>query len=731
MNTFPLIFGRSLFVCVALLSLICFCAHQVFAQAPDFQQILTEVDTLEQESFELNQQVGALLAQESVDTQGATNLQNQLEELQDRMLQKMQMLLGAQDGLQAQIGSVPPELSAAIDTLDGAYARTDNDSRRITQVLEDSGGVADVDTLDRVNSSTRSVLDDCIFSAETAERIAEWGLSVLIEHGYNYLDLRISTESFMHSEIASYICRGADSADIDVYPQSLFAPEPRIDLGPCLDEIDGFSDEINCDYLCPVNDGADDYYSVGLVCIDPFIQEQRGLRVLNDQVGHAILVVKDVDRFSEENSAYYPEGCELDLADFLSAMHKGFDWYGPDWSSNLIPSPGSVLYTQLAGYVCAGMPVDRIEIKQGDIASNQEYALQRCGTEEAVYYPSAQNVCDHTCFVDSTWTSGEVCLLDNQARDAKASFVVVKTPKNARTCYSTEDECLRVQEPYLQSGLITNTDHFCQRKDSGGGRASLGPRYCFYYQAKITPDEDELSEVGTGLVNCFAPTSTRNLEATERYCIQEMTWKYGDLYPDEQIRCELVSIEERAPGGPRSVQKITVEKWCMADAGWTGRTQAQADQYKKDRQTEEAEKSRIQSINAMQFGGGAGGLVPECDETIDVELADGTTAKQKVGCGWYDLVELVNRIITFIVQAAAVILVVACMVAGWGLITAQGNAGALNEAKKRLTDAVIGLVIVLTAWAAVNTVMGLFLNDDIFSEEDGTNELNLLNEIER
>lgn len=81
--------------------------------------------------------------------------------------------------------------------------------------------------------------------------------------------------------------------------------------------------------------------------------------------------------------------------------------------------------------------------------------------------------------------------------------------------------------------------------------------------------------------------------------------------------------------------------------------------------------------------------------------------REEVGgtpCSICHLIELGNRIISWIFGFVFVIFGVLIFVAGFGLVTSGGNQSALDAAKKKLSNAMIGLIIVMAAWLIVDTL---------------------------
>ena len=82
------------------------------------------------------------------------------------------------------------------------------------------------------------------------------------------------------------------------------------------------------------------------------------------------------------------------------------------------------------------------------------------------------------------------------------------------------------------------------------------------------------------------------------------------------------------------------------------------------------------------------------------------------GCRACDLISMINRIIKWLFGIFFVLFAVLMTVAGFGLVTSGGNASALNEAKSKFNNALIGLLIMMSAWLVVDLVMRTLLKDD-------------------
>jgi hypothetical protein len=91
----------------------------------------------------------------------------------------------------------------------------------------------------------------------------------------------------------------------------------------------------------------------------------------------------------------------------------------------------------------------------------------------------------------------------------------------------------------------------------------------------------------------------------------------------------------------------------------------------------------------------AGGLVP-CDGP---------------DCDLSDLIRMGNNIIRFLVYIGVFIGVVMIAWGGFNLVLSQGNESAMEKAKSRIWNVVIGLLIVLLSWLIVDTVLNVLTGD--------------------
>jgi hypothetical protein len=81
-----------------------------------------------------------------------------------------------------------------------------------------------------------------------------------------------------------------------------------------------------------------------------------------------------------------------------------------------------------------------------------------------------------------------------------------------------------------------------------------------------------------------------------------------------------------------------------------------------------------------------------------------------LGLGSADLQETVIAIIQWILGLLGLVAVIMILIGGFKWMTAGGNEEKIESAKKLLTSAIIGLVIVLLAWAIVIFALGVLQN---------------------
>jgi len=98
-------------------------------------------------------------------------------------------------------------------------------------------------------------------------------------------------------------------------------------------------------------------------------------------------------------------------------------------------------------------------------------------------------------------------------------------------------------------------------------------------------------------------------------------------------------------------------------------------------------------------------LAPLTVSALTIETVGNT-----IGLGTADLKETVINIIQWILGLLGLIAVIMILYGGFIWMTAGGNEDKVASAKKIITAAVIGLIVVLLAWAIVTFVVGTASN---------------------
>lgn len=93
-----------------------------------------------------------------------------------------------------------------------------------------------------------------------------------------------------------------------------------------------------------------------------------------------------------------------------------------------------------------------------------------------------------------------------------------------------------------------------------------------------------------------------------------------------------------------------------------------------------------------------------------VTLAADTSLASLAGCTGTDCsacnaVGMANGLIKWLIGMLFLVFAIVAAIAGFGLVTSGGNHHALDEAKNKFINAFVGLLIVLSAWLIVDTIM--------------------------
>lgn len=99
-------------------------------------------------------------------------------------------------------------------------------------------------------------------------------------------------------------------------------------------------------------------------------------------------------------------------------------------------------------------------------------------------------------------------------------------------------------------------------------------------------------------------------------------------------------------------------------------------------------------------------LVPFITRAVDLGATWGAT----IGLGSADLESSIASIISIVLGFLGMIAVIIILLGGFKWMTSAGNEDKIGEAKKLITNGVIGLVIILAAYALTTFVIGVLTN---------------------
>jgi len=94
---------------------------------------------------------------------------------------------------------------------------------------------------------------------------------------------------------------------------------------------------------------------------------------------------------------------------------------------------------------------------------------------------------------------------------------------------------------------------------------------------------------------------------------------------------------------------------------------------------------------------------------------DGQKIKGRLSDDINNLGDLVNIIIAFLIPVAGIILLIILILGGYGYMMSRGEPEKLKTAKGRITTALIGFALLLTAYLIVRVISGIFgIGEEIF-----------------
>jgi hypothetical protein len=80
-------------------------------------------------------------------------------------------------------------------------------------------------------------------------------------------------------------------------------------------------------------------------------------------------------------------------------------------------------------------------------------------------------------------------------------------------------------------------------------------------------------------------------------------------------------------------------------------------------------------------------------------------------CQACHVVQLAQNILTWVINIMASIIALIFVIGGIKMVMSAGDTGAVKQARKMITNSVIGFIILLTAWLIMDTVLKTFVNE--------------------
>jgi hypothetical protein len=91
--------------------------------------------------------------------------------------------------------------------------------------------------------------------------------------------------------------------------------------------------------------------------------------------------------------------------------------------------------------------------------------------------------------------------------------------------------------------------------------------------------------------------------------------------------------------------------------------------------------------------------------------AGGFVTCSGLDCSVCNLVDMANEVIKWLIAILFIVFAILLFIAGWKLVTSVGNPSAMSDAKAKITNAIIGILIVLTAWLIIDTFVRALVGD--------------------
>jgi hypothetical protein len=101
----------------------------------------------------------------------------------------------------------------------------------------------------------------------------------------------------------------------------------------------------------------------------------------------------------------------------------------------------------------------------------------------------------------------------------------------------------------------------------------------------------------------------------------------------------------------------------------------------------------------------------QCGRTTDASGKTLSAKEQVDSCNFAALIDLINRIINYLIVVATALSAIAFAYVGWLYLTAGDNTGQVTKARTIFMDVAIGFVIILSGWLLFRLIADQFLSD--------------------
>jgi hypothetical protein len=133
-----------------------------------------------------------------------------------------------------------------------------------------------------------------------------------------------------------------------------------------------------------------------------------------------------------------------------------------------------------------------------------------------------------------------------------------------------------------------------------------------------------------------------------------------------------------------------------------------------------AKKLSISILLALCLWGVSGSMVlaatgdnalVQCGRTDSTKPLSPEEAKKLVdSCNFAALIDMINRVINYLIIIATALSAIAFAYAGWLYLTAGDNSGQVSKARTIFMDVAIGFVIILSGWLLFRLIADKFLS---------------------